>query len=185
MIPSDRNMLRRIGPILGLEVPIADHCWVNGGPVCRTRDKRSVIWNPLDSNGDALKLAVRFSMTVAVECDGKTVAAVFHGGKVAQESFADPAGAEVATRRAIVRCAVLAADVLDDERNRQHLGITPHGMTGTQAPTGEVEFTPDEAKAGRARRGDTLHYCCYGMYCDAGHDSGCQFALGVGGDANG
>lgn len=42
-----------------------------------------------------------------------------------------------------------------------------------------VEFTPDEAKAGRAMRGNTLHYCCYGMYCDAGHDSDCPVAHGV------
>lgn len=38
-----------------------------------------------------------------------------------------------------------------------------------------VIFTAEEARCGRAIRGNTLHYCCYGMYCDAGHTSDCQW----------
>lgn len=75
------------------------------------------IWNPLTDDGDALRLVVRLSMTVQVDVESKSVAAVWYGGKLAEERFTDHASAQVATRRAIVRCAALAASLLDDMRD--------------------------------------------------------------------
>lgn len=52
----------------------------------------------------------------------------------------------------------------------------PHQSEDATLKPVAVEFTAEEAQRGRAMRGNTLHYCCYGMYCDAGHSSDCRFA---------
>lgn len=41
------------------------------------------------------------------------------------------------------------------------------------------EFTPEEVKRGFAFRNGVQTYCCYGMYCEAGHDHTCRYAAGV------
>jgi hypothetical protein len=46
----------------------------------------------------------------------------------------------------------------------------------TLKPVAAVEFTPEEAQRGYAFRCGTKHYCCYGTYCDAGHNSDCRYA---------
>ncbi len=62
-------------------------------------------WNPLESSGDALELAVKLKMAVyppEAGDDGATVHAPGDGPWVTEDSTADPLAA---TRRAIVRAA--------------------------------------------------------------------------------
>jgi hypothetical protein len=53
----------------------------------------------------------------------------------------------------------------------------PRPLEATSSTAASVPvFTAEEARRGYAMRGNTKHYCCYGMYCDAGHTSDCMFA---------
>ncbi len=40
-------------------------------------------------------------------------------------------------------------------------------------------FTLEEVMLGYAMRGGTKVYCCYGMYCEAGHSDDCLYIAGV------
>lgn len=86
-------------------------------------------WNALADDGDAMRLAVRLSMTVIVDVEAKRAVATWYTGKIADEPFTDHDSAERATRRAIVRCAAMALEVLEDERNARHLGLPARGVT--------------------------------------------------------
>lgn len=39
-------------------------------------------------------------------------------------------------------------------------------------------FSPEEARRGYAMRNGVKAYCCYGMYCEAGHSPECKHARG-------
>ncbi len=72
-------------------------------PEWRGHHKHLPNWNPLDDDGDALRLAVALRLVVDV---GTQAAHAFHEGPGEVEAHgADPAAA---TRRAIVRAAALA-----------------------------------------------------------------------------
>lgn len=38
------------------------------------------------------------------------------------------------------------------------------------------QFTEEETRRGYAMRNGVKTYCCYGMYCDAGHSGDCKHA---------
>lgn len=63
----------------------------------------------------------------------------------------------------------------------QATGNTVPQPLNSQPPAEPVIFTAEEARRGYAMRGNTQHYCCYGMYCEAGHTSDCRYAPGVSG----
>lgn len=69
-------------------------------------------WNPLEYDGDALRLAVNLNLTIAIEAESAGVVEIswdFDEGGCAQSSIEEiaPAGGDdyAATRRAIVRAA--------------------------------------------------------------------------------
>src|SRR4051812_1654770 len=53
----------------------------------------------------------------------------------------------------------------------------PRPVTSDTVSAEPVVFTAEEARRGYAMRGNTKHYCCYGMYCDAGHTSDCAYGV--------
>lgn len=64
------------------------------------------VWNPLEDDGEALRLAVRLGISLEIDsihCDDPEVAVIAYGDEVYQASLgSDP---YTATRRAIVRAA--------------------------------------------------------------------------------
>lgn len=107
---NDRGLLERAAKAAGY-TPIR---WTAGGewPEGLLLEGVQQPWNPLASDGDAMRLAVKLSMRVYVYVghgEDYTIAAVGKNGKIlAWSAFASEqhgADAAAATRRAIVRCA--------------------------------------------------------------------------------
>lgn len=55
----------------------------------------------------------------------------------------------------------------------------PHQSEDATLKPVAPDFTPEEARRGYAFRNGVQTYCCYGMYCEAGHDHTCRYADGV------
>ena len=76
----------------------------NGGviePCHTTRNGETLEWNPLEDDGDALRLAVKLGLTVVVESD-----MVFCRNRRSDKAFCERSNDPyAATRRAIVRAA--------------------------------------------------------------------------------
>lgn len=115
MEKTDRELLELAAKAAGIDAEAhselgvgSEGLWLKGE---RTPDNDKY-WNPLRSDGDALRLAVKLSMRVYVYVghgDDYTIAAGDESGKIfvrsawAREEHG--ADAAAATRRAIVRCA--------------------------------------------------------------------------------
>ena len=118
---TDKELLTKTAKVYGLE----DHGWdrvtdgfrelkVHGVPHCGFTGP---VWNPLNDDGDALRLAVK--LNIGIRSHGadhwqqpNTSVALYNigkygGGRVTVPHGDDPA---VAARRAIVRAAVAMAD---------------------------------------------------------------------------
>ena len=94
---TDRELIEAAAKAAGEKVP--PRFYPDGSAVLLSGKR----WNPLDDDGDALRLAVALRLVVDV---GTQAAHAFHEGPGEVEAHgADPAAA---TRRAIVRAAALA-----------------------------------------------------------------------------
>jgi hypothetical protein len=107
---AERELMEKAARAAGIELL----CWDNERQAFKLlpRAGRASRWNPWTDDGDAFRLQCRLSMTVAIDAEDKTATAVFYGGKLATEPCRDHREAPAATRRAIVRCAALALELL-------------------------------------------------------------------------
>lgn len=100
---TDRELLEAAAKAAGITVE-----WYAGLGMCTPGDAIPRQWNPLDDDGDALRLAVRLFLFVIVEGDQeddarrRTQAGHRSIGSKSQPHGGDPAAA---TRRAITRAA--------------------------------------------------------------------------------
>ena len=67
-------------------------------------------WNPITDDGDALRLAVKLSITVMPEPEAypPCIVAVWYAGRLASENITEHQDRYAAARRAIVRAAAAA-----------------------------------------------------------------------------
>jgi hypothetical protein len=94
---TDRELLEAAARAAGIEV------WWNGRTCFVLKTKVATHeWNPLTSDADALRLAVRLRMTVKVTDYG---AAAYKGDLFRLVALDEDITVETATRRAIVRAA--------------------------------------------------------------------------------
>jgi hypothetical protein len=91
---SDRELLELAAKAAGLEML----CWNTAIPALLLTGPTP--WNPLENDGDALRLAVRLNIQITPRTDGKSEAA--HTCLFIEDGRSDPYSA---TRRAIVRAA--------------------------------------------------------------------------------
>lgn len=99
--PDDRELLKRAAKAAGLTLAF----WPHG--VYAERDGAPVFhWNPLDLDGDALRLAVALEMDVFVRGGRWSEAVCPMSPAIKEPHGADPLAA---TRRAIVRAAAAVA----------------------------------------------------------------------------
>lgn len=94
---TDRELLEKAAKAAGAEERFG-HFWLGDGVYAKQ-------WNPLEDDGDALRLAVKLSLVVNIynREDGRGTTAIHRGALLTQEPH--HTGAEAATRRAIVRAA--------------------------------------------------------------------------------
>jgi hypothetical protein len=97
---SDRELLELAAKAAGVELTDADRAaWLN---------KSSYGWNPLDDDGDALRLAVKLGLDLELHGCNSThpYAVAFDCNRnIAEEEQPDNGDPYAATRRAIVRAA--------------------------------------------------------------------------------
>lgn len=113
MTTTDRELLERAAKAAGMRAGNGpgEYAWHPGLDCLATLDERNreVPWNPLHDDGDALRLAVKLSMSVEIEEHEASTYA--YAGPVprvyAMELWRDDKDA--ATRRAIVRAAAAMA----------------------------------------------------------------------------
>lgn len=99
---SDLELMELVAKAAGLH----EFTQINGRYAVRTRYtglQDWSPWNPLDDDGDALRLAVKLAMYVALDNAAREVVACAAEGSVVKERCGDDPYA--ATRRAIVRAA--------------------------------------------------------------------------------
>lgn len=105
---SDRELLEKAAKAVGWRVSRAADYYEGGEGAVMLYGVQEP-WNPLDDDGDALRLAVQLCMSVLIG-DGGTVSACIDGEersiKVVERYTPDPCAA---TRRAIVRAAAAMA----------------------------------------------------------------------------
>lgn len=101
---TDRELLEAAARASGVTI-----CWVTDhlrrAPMLVERGVATYWWNPLESDGDALRLAVKLKLTVS---QADVTCSVYVGGDIAVVASlsGDP---YAATRRAIVRAAAAMA----------------------------------------------------------------------------
>ena len=66
-------------------------------------------WNPLEDDGDALRLAVKLHLDISVDIDGALVETQMKDESAWASEFAHDGDLYAATRRAIVRAAAVIA----------------------------------------------------------------------------
>jgi len=99
---TDRELLEMAAKAAGYEVrwEVYEQCYVHG-PMWLFRGGHKETWEPLDDDGDALRLAVKLKMTVDVTDEASGAGAI--GFKWCSEINKDEPLS--AARRAIVRAA--------------------------------------------------------------------------------
>ena len=101
---SDRDLLELAARGAGIEVSAGWSERLNAFYVEPPQETGAFVgWNPLTDNGDALRLAVKLAMYVALDNDKHEVVACAAEGDVVKELCGDDP--YTATRRAIVRAA--------------------------------------------------------------------------------
>lgn len=99
---TDRELLELAAKAAGYEI---EESYVGGGERKLYRKGELISWNPLEDDGDALRLAVRLGMSVNVWTDLRDTVVRYGEGfceYVQEDHFGN---AEVVTRHAIVRAA--------------------------------------------------------------------------------
>lgn len=97
---GDRELLLLAAKAYGVKIEVPDD--VDGHFVIREKDRNGFVWNPLKSDGDALRLAVQLTIHLKL-CTRIIIAEWSNTG----EDIVEPRGKDAcaATRRAIVRAA--------------------------------------------------------------------------------
>jgi hypothetical protein len=104
---TDRELLEAAAKAAGIE-PAGEYgsgaLYVITGP----QPHDAYAWNPLESDGDALRLALILRMSIDFRDDGTVNAEIYHLTRMNTLAF-EPLGDDpaAATRRAIVRCAAI------------------------------------------------------------------------------
>lgn len=94
---TDRELLERAAKAAGIAV-----VWFSGLGTCLEDKPFPTRWNPLDDDGDALRLAVRLGISIGRSAAGADRWAAQHSLDTIFYEAGDP---YAATRRAIVRAA--------------------------------------------------------------------------------
>jgi hypothetical protein len=84
-------------------------------------------WNPLERDGDALRLAVSTLLTVQIDAESMEAQAIGWGGVHASEKFTTKANSYAALRRAIVRAAAAIRLPADQPEQQAHSGYSSGG----------------------------------------------------------
>jgi hypothetical protein len=112
MTRDDKELLELAAKAAGIEVWFSRMSDGKGGviePCHRTLNGETVVWNPLDDDGDALRLAVKLEMTIDTDYNGGVVAGNINIGFDEPEyGYQEGMGKKdlyAATRRAIVQTA--------------------------------------------------------------------------------
>lgn len=108
---TDRELLEKAARAAGLRVIVDGDRLANPHPMYE--EKPGTTWNPIEDDGDALRLAVACGLTVCT--DGATTVSVcdyqIQGGVFVTQRLDECDGdKDAATRRAIVRAAAAMAD---------------------------------------------------------------------------
>ncbi|MGK8398927.1 hypothetical protein [Burkholderia cenocepacia] len=101
---SDRELLELAAKAAGMVV-VSDYDGATWAHLADEHPEQAVRWNPLDDDGDALRLVVKLGLQVTVVKGDKTFAEREQGFAF-QDHGEDPCAA---TRRAIVRAAAALA----------------------------------------------------------------------------
>jgi len=108
---TDRELLELAAKAAGLSAEWVDFAGMDirvgyqGGMLCADGDS-DYYWNPLKSDGDALRLAVKLRIQITPGTYNEYEATAFRAGAAeAHEKATMGYGIEAATRRAIVRAA--------------------------------------------------------------------------------
>ena len=103
---SDRELLELAAKAAGVEYECTAHTGYPEDDQHQIRNEAGTLvdWNPLENDGDALRLAVRLNMGISIHHD--YCAAVAQQGALQGESGM---AADAATRRVIVRAAAAQA----------------------------------------------------------------------------
>ena len=114
---TDRELLEKAARAIHLVVESYTenmNCWayLQGAPANRDGEYPIFIWNPLDDDGDALRLAVNLGIDVTYKAFGEDEVMVSASDDQFDGWFTEPYGDDkaAATRRAIVRAAAEMAD---------------------------------------------------------------------------
>tara|TARA_Y100000815_G_scaffold176204_1_gene160424 strand:- start:3509 stop:3838 length:330 start_codon:yes stop_codon:yes gene_type:complete len=101
---DDRELLKLAAKAAGYGVKFDDR--LTAGIWTPESGVKRCYWNPLEEDGDALRLAVEIGITVAFwECPQNSVAAYVSGDGIPASSERHGEDKGAATRRAIVRAA--------------------------------------------------------------------------------
>lgn len=93
---TDRELLEAAARAAGIKVDWRESV----GCYCYSYSPYNIAWNPLDGDGDALRLAM--DLGLVVDCSRPSAGPPFYSHSFAQVDGTDP---HAATRRAIVRAA--------------------------------------------------------------------------------
>jgi hypothetical protein len=80
------------------------------GILCESQDGQLFVWNPLEDDGDALRLAVKLDMIIHVDHYHCHCIEVTCGHNIYFENLGEGIGPYAATRRAIVKAAAAIAE---------------------------------------------------------------------------
>lgn len=110
---SDRELLEAAAKAIGFDLHInladAPQLWKDG--------KYVQFWNPLQDDGDALRLAVKLQLQITPGTYNKDEFSAFHAGRgEANEYWSGLQDEYAATRRAIVRAAAQIAQGKEGEK---------------------------------------------------------------------
>jgi len=115
---DDKELLELAAEAAGLFVD--DEFDVDGGIIVHSEEMSpQKLWNPLENDTDAFRLAVKLNLHVQIDFDDKDINAVtVYGAYFADEAIEEFGEPNAATRRAIVRAAAEIA-----KTNNRH-GLT-------------------------------------------------------------
>jgi hypothetical protein len=106
---TDRELLEKAAKAADLDAVFQMYGWDEiGDGAFLDGNEPPTVWNPLDDDGDALRLAVKLEMIIHVL--GNCVQVQVSTGPIETEVVYEGADPYAATRRAIVRAAAVLAD---------------------------------------------------------------------------
>lgn len=107
---TDRELLEFAAKAAGIELIDWHDCWADVGPgYRRLQDGLREAWNPLNDDGDALRLAVNLRMELMLRLDSDSVMTYFEvagrGLNAAERPSENNGDVHAAVRRVFVRSA--------------------------------------------------------------------------------